>query len=112
MLPLSPQAMESIRFYQNLQSLNQGSRMNDITRIMNAIENGEPQAAERLLPLIYDELRGAGGAKLRRNRGIRCKAPRWFTKHTCDWSVRRMAPASIRTAPIFSRLPRPPCGAF
>jgi hypothetical protein len=27
------------------------------TRILSAIERGEPQAAERLLPLVYDELR-------------------------------------------------------
>ena len=31
--------------------------MNDVTRILSAIERGEPQAAEQLLPLVYDELR-------------------------------------------------------
>jgi hypothetical protein len=31
--------------------------MSDATRILSAIEKGEPQAAEQLLPLIYDELR-------------------------------------------------------
>jgi hypothetical protein len=30
--------------------------MNDVTRILSAIEQGEPRAAERLLPLVYDEL--------------------------------------------------------
>jgi RNA polymerase sigma factor (TIGR02999 family) len=31
--------------------------MNDVTRILSAIDRGDPQAAEQLMPLIYDELR-------------------------------------------------------
>src|SRR5262249_49602264 len=31
--------------------------MNDVTRILSAIEQGDPHAADQLLPLIYDELR-------------------------------------------------------
>jgi RNA polymerase sigma factor (TIGR02999 family) len=31
--------------------------MSDVTRILSAIEQGDPQAAEKLLPLVYDELR-------------------------------------------------------
>src|SRR5262249_52823496 len=31
--------------------------MSDVTRILSAIEQGDPEAAERLLPLVYDELR-------------------------------------------------------
>ncbi|MHC4298825.1 MAG: ECF-type sigma factor [Planctomycetota bacterium] len=31
--------------------------MSDVTRILNAIERGEPQATEELLPLVYEELR-------------------------------------------------------
>jgi RNA polymerase sigma factor (TIGR02999 family) len=31
--------------------------MSDVTRILSAIEQGEPNAAEQLLPLVYDELR-------------------------------------------------------
>src|SRR4051812_39826600 len=31
--------------------------MNDVTTVLSAIERGDPQAAERLLPLVYD---GAG----------------------------------------------------
>jgi hypothetical protein len=40
--------------------------MNDVTRILNAIEEGDPHAAEQLLPLVYDELRklAAPGAML------------------------------------------------
>lgn len=31
--------------------------MNDVTRILSAIDEGDPHAAEQLLPLVYDELR-------------------------------------------------------
>jgi RNA polymerase sigma factor (TIGR02999 family) len=31
--------------------------MSDVTRILNAIEQGDPHAAEELLPLVYEELR-------------------------------------------------------
>ena len=31
--------------------------MSDVTQILSAIERGDPQAAEELLPLVYDELR-------------------------------------------------------
>ena len=31
--------------------------MNEVTRILSALERGEAQAAEELLPLVYDELR-------------------------------------------------------
>src|SRR5256885_11078327 len=31
--------------------------MTDVTRILSAIEQGDPQAAAQLLPLVYDELR-------------------------------------------------------
>jgi RNA polymerase sigma factor (TIGR02999 family) len=33
------------------------SCMSDVTRILSAIESGDPHAAEQLLPLVYDELR-------------------------------------------------------
>ena len=38
--------------------------MNDVTRILSAIERGEPQAAAQLLPLVYDELRQLAARKL------------------------------------------------
>ena len=31
--------------------------MSDVTRILNAIEGGDPRAADELLPLVYEELR-------------------------------------------------------
>src|SRR6516225_8044223 len=38
--------------------------MADITRILSAIEQGDPSAAEELLPLVYDELRQLAAQKL------------------------------------------------
>ena len=38
--------------------------MSDVTRILSQIEQGDSQAAERLLPLVYDELRKLAAVKL------------------------------------------------
>jgi RNA polymerase sigma factor (TIGR02999 family) len=38
--------------------------MSDVTQILNAIEQGDPKAAEQLLPLVYDELRKLAAQKL------------------------------------------------
>jgi RNA polymerase sigma factor (TIGR02999 family) len=38
--------------------------MNEVTRIMSAIEQGDPHAAEQLLPLVYTELRSLAAAQL------------------------------------------------
>ena len=38
--------------------------MDEVTQILNAIERGDRQAAETLLPLIYDELRRLAAQKL------------------------------------------------
>ena len=35
--------------------------MSDVTHILNAIEQGDPHAAEQLWPLVYDELRRLAG---------------------------------------------------
>jgi ECF sigma factor len=39
---------------------------NDVTQILAAIEQGDPKAAEQLLPLVYDELRNLAIQKLGR----------------------------------------------
>jgi RNA polymerase sigma factor (TIGR02999 family) len=38
--------------------------MSDVTRILSAIEGGDAQAAERLLPLVYEELRKLAAQKM------------------------------------------------
>jgi RNA polymerase sigma factor (TIGR02999 family) len=42
--------------------------MSEVTRILSAIEHGEPHAAEQLLPLVYDELRKLAATKLAQER--------------------------------------------
>src|SRR5271165_3025783 len=38
--------------------------MSEVTRILSAIEQGDPSAAEQLLPLVYQELRRLAATKL------------------------------------------------
>ena len=38
--------------------------MNEVTLVLSAIEAGDPQAAEQLLPLVYDELRRLAARRL------------------------------------------------
>jgi RNA polymerase sigma factor (TIGR02999 family) len=38
--------------------------MSEVTRILAAVEQGDPQAASQLLPLVYDELRKLAAQKL------------------------------------------------
>jgi RNA polymerase sigma factor (TIGR02999 family) len=40
--------------------------MTEVTHILRSIEGGDPAAAERLLPLVYDEMRALAAARLAR----------------------------------------------
>ena len=42
--------------------------MSDVTQILSAIEQGDPKAAEQLLPLVYDELRRLAAHKMAQER--------------------------------------------
>jgi RNA polymerase sigma factor (TIGR02999 family) len=42
--------------------------MSEVTRVLSAIEQGDPHAAEQLLPLVYDELRKLAAQKLAREK--------------------------------------------
>jgi RNA polymerase sigma factor (TIGR02999 family) len=42
--------------------------MNEVTRILDAIGQGDPQATAQLLPLVYDELRRLAAAQLAREK--------------------------------------------
>src|SRR5262245_3537210 len=42
--------------------------MADVTRILSAIEQGDPHAAAKLLPLVYDELRKLAALKMAREK--------------------------------------------
>jgi RNA polymerase sigma factor (TIGR02999 family) len=40
--------------------------MNEVTRILSAIDQGDPRAAEQLLPLVYEELRRLAAQRIAR----------------------------------------------
>src|SRR5262249_10915922 len=42
--------------------------MSDVTRVLSAIEQGDPHAAEQLLPLVYAELRTLAALRMAHNR--------------------------------------------
>jgi len=42
--------------------------MNEVTRILSTIEGGDEQAAERLVPLVYDEQRRLAARRLAREK--------------------------------------------
>ena len=42
--------------------------MSDVTRILSAVEQGDPHAAAQLLPLVYDELRQLAAERLAREK--------------------------------------------
>ncbi|MHC4111785.1 MAG: ECF-type sigma factor, partial [Planctomycetota bacterium] len=42
--------------------------MSDVTRILNAIEHGDKKASEKLLPLVYEELRLLAAQKMSQER--------------------------------------------
>jgi RNA polymerase sigma factor (TIGR02999 family) len=42
--------------------------MEDVTRLLSALEQGDPSAAGKLLPLVYDELRRLAAQRLARER--------------------------------------------
>ena len=42
--------------------------MSEVTRILSAIDQGDPQAAAQLLPLVYDELRRLAAAHMAREK--------------------------------------------
>jgi RNA polymerase sigma factor (TIGR02999 family) len=50
------------------QALILDTAMTDVTRILNAIERGDPRAADDLLPLVYEELRILAAQKLSREK--------------------------------------------
>jgi RNA polymerase sigma factor (TIGR02999 family) len=48
--------------------LEAGGPMSEVTLILSAMEGGDPHASERLLPLVYDELRKLAAQKLSREK--------------------------------------------
>jgi hypothetical protein len=52
--------------------------MDEVTRVLSAIEEGDPHAAEQVLPLVYEELRQLAAQKLAQERsGQTLQATAW-----------------------------------
>ena len=49
--------------------------MSDVSRILDQIQQGEPSAPEKLLPLVYDELRKLAAAKLAQEKAVQTLQP-------------------------------------
>ena len=54
----------SMRHLTRRPAAKQSFPMNEVTRILEAIDQGDPHAAEQLLPLVYDELRKLAAQRL------------------------------------------------
>jgi len=87
--------------------------MTDVTRILSAIEQGDPHAAEQLLPLVYDELRKLAAQKMRE------EAPGQTLQATALVHEAYLRLVDVEKAQhwnsrggISSLPPRRPCGAF
>jgi RNA polymerase sigma factor (TIGR02999 family) len=68
--------------------------INDVTGILHAIEEGDPKAAELLLPLVYDELRLLAAAKLAQEKAGQTLQP---TALVHEAYLRLVGPAEGRT---------------
>jgi hypothetical protein len=83
--------------------------LHEITQALEAMHEAEAGAADRLLTLVYDELRRVAAAKMAMERpGCTLQARRWCTKRGCVWEG--MISPSGRTARIFSGRPPRQCG--
>src|SRR5262245_45756062 len=56
--------MERRRETEQTGSRTQRAHMSEVTRVLSAIQEGDPQAAKQLLPLVYDELRKLAAQKM------------------------------------------------
>ena len=55
--------------------------MDAITQVLNAIEHGNPHAAEQLLPLVYDELRKLAAERMAQEKpGQTLQATLWLVR--------------------------------
>jgi hypothetical protein len=80
--------------------------MSEVSRILSAVEEGDPHAAEQLLPLVYDELRQLAAEKLAHEQpGQTLQATALVheaylrllgAKQTLDWDDRRTAESRLR----------------
>ena len=58
--------------------------MNEVTRILSAVEQGDPQAAEQLLPLVYTELRKLAAQRLAQEEPGQTLQPKSTLRSRCS----------------------------
>ncbi|MEK7676779.1 MAG: ECF-type sigma factor [Verrucomicrobiota bacterium] len=91
--------------------------MSELTFILQSIDSGNPQAAEALLPLVYDALRRLAQAKMAReppdNAGRQRRSSRWLRGFHCrvDASVQHCDPAGMAVAVSYPHIIKPPGAA-
>src|SRR5438552_2399354 len=61
---MRPLQLTRIRSLQKCETRTKVPPMNEVTRILSAIDQGDAHAAEQLLPLVYDELRKLAAQRL------------------------------------------------
>ena len=78
--------------------------MSEVTRILSAIEQGDPHAAEQLLPLVYDELRKLAAQKLAQEKpGQTLQATALVHEAYLRLVGRRAGPALEQPRPLLRR---------
>ena len=81
--------------------------MSDVTRILSQINDGDPSAAEQLLPLVYEELRKLAAAKMAHEKpGKRCRPQRWCMRRTSGWWMWRKRSIGTREGTSLPQQPR------
>ena len=81
--------------------------MSDITQLLDDIRGGDADASERLLELVYEELRLVTSSKLARETGIKlCRRRHWSMMLGFAWvGINRVRGGVVR---IFLELPLRP----
>ena len=86
--------------------------MSDVTRILSAIEQGDPSAAEKLLPLVYEELRKLAAEKMAQEKPGQTLQPTALVHEAYIpgwWTSRRRSTGTV--AAIFLQQQKR-CGGF
>ena len=83
--------------------------MSDVTRILDRVQQGDPQAAEELLPLVYEELRKLAAHKMANEAPGHTLQPTALV-HEAGFASRALNRNRGTIAAISSRR-RKPCGA-
>ena len=74
-----------------------GDSKEPVTQVLEAVSAGEEHAAEKLLPMVYDELRKLAAQKMANEAPVRpCNPPRWCMRPGCGWSGWRTGGFQIR----------------